>query len=911
MSPRSHPTAPERPPPGPTPAVAVLWTVAAALALVVLEWVFHATKPSMFSVMGWGERIALLLSALAPAASLAAAGALLAAVAAALWRRVGGGGEVALRLLLLPASLVVAAIALLMVENFTRTVFGFNVGSFRSPLRYLYAAGLVGAVVLCNHRLRRAAAHGAPPGRRAAAVALACALAAAAVAAALRSAPQGGPLVTAVQSARPLPNILLFSSDGIEARRMSVYGSSRPTTPFLASRSDEFLVSENHLTNSALTAGSTGALLTGKLPTTTGVTQQLDVFTARDVYEHLPGVLRQLGYHGIEIGARHTADSSSQNLRHGFHVSNFRRMTGESFGWMRWYSRRFPAESHFLGSVAERVRERVAHAFGLEQMHDSTLDPAIQQPEWESDTTRMAALFRELDRAPRPFFAHVHLLDTHGPYFRFGEQRFSSGDQVEKWDLDFLDDAILTYDRYVKEVVGYLEGREELDRTVLVINSDHGVQWGTTERLPLLIRFPGGEHSGRIAPNTQRIDIAPTLLAYLGLPPPEWMEGQPLIGTELDPLRTIYASTWPRSASYMTLTLLQCQRWLRLEPDSGRILQGSIDGHTAPCPTERLLSAAEARRRMVGRLAASRHFVAPLELGRQLHELLAERNPEQRRELARAIRDGLTETWQLDRGMLLARAYSDFWTYGTSAAGLLVVNEGDEPVRRELVVRSGIEREFPFRFHIDDGDATHDYRFDASGAMPVELPPVPPRSERLFIVWSDRAAVRKWGRQVGVLLQPSLADRLRRLVREGDGRERAALAGSIVAGATESRRLAETVWAAGLTWDLWTTGVRPAAVVVENRGDAPLQPRLTVDGGPGRTLPLAVYVEDGDRVTEHSIREPGGTELELAAVPPGESRLFVVWSEESWRSGRRELGVRLRRPGGEAPTATAARGRVG
>jgi len=61
----------------------------------------------------------------------------------------------------------------------------------------------------------------------------------------------------------------------------------------------------------------------------------------------------------------------------------------------------------------------------------------------------------------------------------------------------------------------------------------------------LLIIFPKSEHQGIITTPTQRVDIAPTLLDYMGVTPPVWMEGNSL----LQPMPSRYIITTRRTAS--------------------------------------------------------------------------------------------------------------------------------------------------------------------------------------------------------------------------------------------------------------------------------------------------------------------------------------------------------------------------
>ena len=61
---------------------------------------------------------------------------------------------------------------------------------------------------------------------------------------------------------------------------------------------------------------------------------------------------------------------------------------------------------------------------------------------------------------------------------------------------DFYDDAILEFDSRVREMTELLKEQGVYDRTLLIINTDHGSRWTINQRLPLILRFPGGEHSG-------------------------------------------------------------------------------------------------------------------------------------------------------------------------------------------------------------------------------------------------------------------------------------------------------------------------------------------------------------------------------------------------------------------------------
>ena len=58
--------------------------------------------------------------------------------------------------------------------------------------------------------------------------------------------------------------------------------------------------------------------------------------------------------------------------------------------------------------------------------------------------------------------------------------------------------------------------------------------------IPLVIRFPNGEYVGRVSQNVQTLDVAPTILDYLGFDIPKWMEGRSLISKPIAEERKIF-----------------------------------------------------------------------------------------------------------------------------------------------------------------------------------------------------------------------------------------------------------------------------------------------------------------------------------------------------------------------------------
>jgi arylsulfatase A-like enzyme len=589
----------------------------AVFAHVLLEWLFFVTKPSFLSAVGWGERLQALGAAAFPLLLAASALAAMAAVAAL----AGAAGRA------VPA-LAFTVLFLLLIDNFTQTVFRFGIYSLEGPARHLYAL-LVAALGLASWRLVRNLE--APllrsPRLRAAALTAVAALAVLSGVAVLAgrsgSSPDGERIAASASGRRP--DILLVGSDGVEAAHLSLYGYPRPTTPFLEGFARTALVAENAFSNAANTGGSLTSILTGRLPTRTRVVCPPDILHGEDAYRHLPFLLKRLGYRTAQLSVRHYADAADLNLREGFDQANFRTLRGPSEELLAGFLGQ--TGGYLLGQMAERLGGRLRHVFTGREWVDPYREVTANVEEGHGDAERLAALL-DFIAAPddRPFFAHVHFMGTHGSTFAPREQRFSAGrEQTEGWMTDFYDDAIADFDRDLATIAEALKRRGTLDDTLVAVYSDHGIRYSTAARVPLIIRFPGGAPAGRIVPPAQNLDIAPTLLAALGAEPPSWMEGRsllappeacrPVVSATAAPQVRLDNNLWvsvPRPPFYSLgkIALLAGARQASLDLATGRLEETPVElaGRTS-CPAP---GPARARSLLVDHLRRSGFDVSSL-----------------------------------------------------------------------------------------------------------------------------------------------------------------------------------------------------------------------------------------------------------------------------------------------------------
>lgn len=516
---------------------AILYTLAtlakiyvACTAYVFLEWMFFATKPSILSYYTTTENLSIFfLLPLFIFLSLLPAAIILILSDLFLLKRFR------FRIVSTIPAFIYASIAFLLLDNFTNTMFGIYSGSFKGAGRFCYLAGYIALFSYFYWKSGTEENNGEDAQKLSSSslAVLVCFTIALVCAAGLRDVDKLDDFKGGISSNSELPNILILSSDGINDRNTSAFGYERNTTPFIKALRDKTLVSTNHFSNSAFTGASVISLLTGKLPATTHVIYQPDGLRGVDAYEHLPGILKKLGYMNADISIRYYADTLDMNLLDGFDEANGRgRNINHLFQVYEPVFSAFSAQGVFLRQILDRLYGRLLHILGVQDLEDAyeLVTRAVDLGETVSiDDERIAQLYDFIDRAVQPFFLHVHLLGTHGPRFMPKQPRYSAGQTQNRDHMrDFYDDAIRDFDQYVEDTYAFLEEKDLLDNTLVIITSDHSRNPNVGLPIPLLLDFPGDERIGIIRENTQRIDLAPTILDFIGADIPEWMEGRSL-----------------------------------------------------------------------------------------------------------------------------------------------------------------------------------------------------------------------------------------------------------------------------------------------------------------------------------------------------------------------------------------------
>lgn len=400
-----------------------------------------------------------------------------------------------------------------------------------------------------------------------------------------------------------LPNIVLITGDGVNADHLSVYGYERNTSPRLLELSEYSLIAENAFSNSGNTAGSITSMLTSKYTTQTRMVFPPNILRDNDSFEHLPGILKALGYKTIQIGFPYYVDADVINFLDGFDIVNGRGSAKSTIlPWLVRYDN--SDDEYFIRTVIDRIISRVRYFFFLdESVIPFELIHKPVDPNWDSH--QISELLSYIDRyqPKQPLFVHVHLLGTHGPRFNNKIRVFSDESSASKnWDTDEYDDAIYNFDFQIGRIIDFLTQNGLSDNTIIIIGSDHGQQWEPREKIPLLIHFPFGSFSGRIYQNVQNLDIAPTILDYLQVQIPEWMQGESLL-KPIQPDRPVLSAglatlevlpdgsitppemeLTPPFYQFGIMTVVYCDKWYQLDLKSSIMLSGNIKNSTLACP---------------------------------------------------------------------------------------------------------------------------------------------------------------------------------------------------------------------------------------------------------------------------------------------------------------------------------------
>jgi len=219
-----------------------------------------------------------------------------------------------------------------------------------------------------------------------------------------------------------------------------------------------------------------------------------------------------------------------------------------------------------------------------------------------------------------PFFAWIHLFDTHRPY--------DLPDDYKDRHYDPYLAAIAYEDAQIARVIDHLEARGLLESTLIVIAGDHGESLGdhgeeshgifvyqAALRVPLIVRGPGVTPR-RVRTVARLVDVMPTILDLFGVPA-TGVDGVSLarVGTASgrDAPVDVYAeSMYPRRFGWAPLRSLRADRYKLIDAPRPELYDLASDpGEERNVLSDHPTVAAAMRRRLSAFDAGPEPGVAP------------------------------------------------------------------------------------------------------------------------------------------------------------------------------------------------------------------------------------------------------------------------------------------------------------
>ena len=345
------------------------------------------------------------------------------------------------------------------------------------------------------------------------------------------------------------PNLILIGSDTLRADRIGALRNGATLTPNI----DRLAASGTRFTSCyvpcARTAPSLISMLTGTWPHNHGVR---DNFVADDNTslrcQTLPKVLRQLGYRNAAVSDWCGADLGKFDF--GYDILELPKDQWN----LKYLIRQGPKDirlflSLFLHNRAGRcLLPEVYYLGGV--------------PQTTQLGTRGRRMISRLAASGEPFSLNLFYSTTHPPfaseypyYIRHtdpdykGESKFAmarltdpfeiirrQGEPREEFDLDQIlalyDGCVAQFDNEVGKLLRHLEDSSLLDNTLIVLYSDHGMEffehgtWGQgnsalgdfSARVPLVLAGAGVPQGRAIDEVVRTVDIVPTVLELLDAP---------------------------------------------------------------------------------------------------------------------------------------------------------------------------------------------------------------------------------------------------------------------------------------------------------------------------------------------------------------------------------------------------------
>jgi arylsulfatase A-like enzyme len=316
------------------------------------------------------------------------------------------------------------------------------------------------------------------------------------------------------------PNVIVVMIDTLRADRVGVLGGRRGLTPFLDSLGAAGVVFPNAYSTSSWTNPAVASLFTSRYPSQHRVTTFESRLAEAEVT--LGERLRAAGWRGLGM------------------VGNFRltRALGFAQGFDVWFSRLLARKTTTQQLAQDTIRyyDRHVARFFWRRWKPLLLYLHPMEPHAPYDPPPDAR--RAVAGTPAPATSEAEAMAKVISITRWNEL---SPDEVA-CVTSLYDAEVAALDARLRRLFTRMRARGLLDHAIVVVTADHGEEFGEhggfqhgralyeeSVRVPLIMTGPGLPAGRVVRDEVSLVDVTPTVLALLGLPPEPRFEGRSLL----------------------------------------------------------------------------------------------------------------------------------------------------------------------------------------------------------------------------------------------------------------------------------------------------------------------------------------------------------------------------------------------
>jgi len=293
--------------------------------------------------------------------------------------------------------------------------------------------------------------------------------------------------------AKKVRHIILISIDTCRADYLSCYGFRRKTTPNIDAVAEEGIVFKNALAPIPLTLPAHCSMLTGTYPLYHGVHDNHD-YSFAEFNTTIAEILRNSGYSTAAI------------------VSSF--VLDKKFGISQGFD-----------SYNDKFERPIGPGKSLQRRGD--------------EASRFACSYLDQHQND-PFFLFLHYFDPHDAYIPPEPFASEYADNLYAGEIAYTDHCIA-------QVIDKLKSLGLYDSSLIIIVGDHGEALGdhgeayhgyyiyqSNVRVPFIVRPPKCRKPKVINNIVSLVDVVPTILGYLGVDVPPYIQGEDLSAFSAD-----------------------------------------------------------------------------------------------------------------------------------------------------------------------------------------------------------------------------------------------------------------------------------------------------------------------------------------------------------------------------------------